>query len=79
LIITIALTALIAGCSATGGRPREKEENRSSREALFKAVEEVSRPRSIGDYGLLKRQEWALTWAEREMMKKTERGEDWTP
>jgi hypothetical protein len=51
----------------------------SSREALFKAVEEVSRPRNIGDYQLLKRQEWALTWAEREMMKKTERGEDWTP
>ena len=50
----------------------------SSREALFKAVEEVLRPRSIGDYELLKRQEWALTWAEREMMKKTERGEDWT-
>jgi hypothetical protein len=51
----------------------------SSREALFKAVEEVSRPRSIGNYGLLKRQQWALTWAEREMMKKTEMGEDWTP
>lgn len=50
----------------------------SSREALFKAVEEVSRPTSIGDYELLKRQEWALTWAELEMMKKTERGEDWT-
>jgi hypothetical protein len=33
----------------------------------------------IGDYELLKRQEWALTWAEREMMKETERGEDWTP
>jgi hypothetical protein len=69
LIITIALTALVAGCSATVGRPREKEENMSPREALFKAVEEVSRPRSIDDYGLLKRQEWALTWAEREMMK----------
>jgi DNA-binding transcriptional ArsR family regulator len=55
-----------------------QEENLSSQEALFKAVEEVSRPRSIGDYELLKRQEWALTWAEREMMKKTERGEDWT-
>ena len=50
----------------------------SSQEALFKAVEEVSRPRSIGNYELLKRQEWALTWAEREM-KKTEMGEDWTP
>jgi hypothetical protein len=50
----------------------------SSQEALFKALEEVSRPRSIGDYELLKRQEWALTWAEREIMK-TERGEDWTP
>ena len=48
----------------------------SSQEALFKAVEEVSPPRSIGNYGLLKRQEWALAWAEREMMK-TERGEDW--
>jgi hypothetical protein len=59
-------------------RPREKEENMSSQEALFKAVEEVSRPRSIGNYELLKRQEWALTWAEREM-KKTEMGEDWTP
>jgi hypothetical protein len=62
-------------------RPREKGEkgeNMSSREALFKAVEEVSRARSIGDdYELLKCQEWALTWAEREMMK-TERGEDWT-
>ena len=78
MIITIALTAVIAGCGATGGRPREKEENMSSREALFKAVEEVLRPRSIGNYELLKRQEWALTWAEREMMKKTERGEDWT-
>jgi DNA-binding transcriptional ArsR family regulator len=56
-----------------------QEENLSSQEALFKAVEEVSRPRSIGDYELLKRQEWALTWAEREMMmKKTEMGEDWT-
>jgi hypothetical protein len=41
-------------------RPREKEENMSSQEALFKAVEEVSRPRSIGDYELLKRQEGAL-------------------
>jgi hypothetical protein len=51
-----------------------QEENMSSQEALFKAVEEVSRPGSIGDYELLKRQEWALTWAEREMMKKTERG-----
>ena len=51
----------------------------SSREALFEAVEEVSRPRSIGDYVLLKHQEWALAWAEREMMKKTEMGEDWTP
>ena len=50
----------------------------SSQEALFEAVEEASRPRSIGDYGLLKRQQWALTWAEWEMMKKTERGEDWT-
>jgi hypothetical protein len=50
----------------------------SSQEALFKAVVEISRPRSIGDYGLLKRQEWALRWSEREMMKKTERGEDWT-
>jgi hypothetical protein len=56
-----------------------QEENLSSQEALFKAVEEVSRPRSIGDYELLKRQEWALTWAEGEMMKETERGEDWTP
>lgn len=56
-----------------------QEENMSSQEALFKAVEEVSRPRSIGDYELFKRQEWALTWAEREIMKKTERGEDWTP
>jgi hypothetical protein len=56
-----------------------QEENMSSQEALFKAVEEVSRPRSMGDYELLKRQEWALTWAEREMMKKTERGENWTP
>jgi hypothetical protein len=55
-----------------------QEENLSSQEALFKAVEEVPRPRSIGDYELLKRQEWALTWAEREMMKKTERGEEWT-
>jgi hypothetical protein len=60
-------------------RPREKEKNMSSREALFKAVEEVSAPRSIGDYELLKRQEWTLAWAEREMMKETERGEDWTP
>ena len=51
----------------------------SSREALFKAVEEVSAPRSIGDFELLKRQEWTLAWAEREMMKETERGEDWTP
>ena len=59
-------------------RPREKEEDRSSREALFKAVEEVSRPRSIDDHVLLKRQEGALRWAEREMMKETERGEDWT-
>ena len=50
----------------------------SSREALFKAVEEVLRPRSIGNYELLKRQQWALTWAEREMMN-TKRGEDWTP
>jgi hypothetical protein len=50
----------------------------SSQEALFKAVEGVSRPRSIGDYELLKRQKWALMWAEREMMK-TEMGEDWTP
>ena len=57
LIITIALTALIAGCSATGGRPREKEENMSSQDALFKAVEEVSRPRSIDNYELFKRQE----------------------
>ena len=65
LIITIALTALIAARSATGGTPREKEENMSSREALFKAVEEVSRPSSMGDYGVLKRQQWALTWAER--------------
>jgi hypothetical protein len=56
-----------------------QEENMSSRETLFKAVGEVARPGSIGDYELLKRQEWALTWAEREMMKKTERGEDWTP
>jgi hypothetical protein len=55
-----------------------QEENMSSREALFKAVDEVSRPRSIGDYELFKRQEWALKWAEWEMMKKTERGEDWT-
>jgi hypothetical protein len=58
-------------------RPREKEENMSSREAQFRAVEEVSLPRSIGDYELLNRQEWALRWAEREM-KKTERDEDWT-
>jgi DNA-binding transcriptional ArsR family regulator len=56
-----------------------QEENMSSQEALFKAVEEVSPPKSIGDYELFKRQEWALTWAEREMMKKVERGEDWTP
>jgi len=49
-----------------------------SREALFKAVADVSRPRSIGAYELLRRQEWALTWAEREMMKKTERSEDWS-
>jgi DNA-binding transcriptional ArsR family regulator len=46
-----------------------QEENLSSQEALFKAVEEVLRPGSIGDYELLKRQEGALTWAEREMMK----------
>jgi hypothetical protein len=58
------------------GRPREKEENMSSREALFKAVEEVSRPRSIDDNESLRRQEWARRWADREMMKKTERGED---
>ncbi len=51
----------------------------SAQEALFKAVEKESRPRSIGDYELFKRQEWALRWAEWEMMKKTERGEDWTP
>jgi hypothetical protein len=51
----------------------------SSWEALFKAVEEISRPRSIGDYRLLKQQEWALRWAEWEMVKKTKRGEDWTP
>ena len=50
----------------------------SSREALIKAVEEVSRPRSIDDYELLKRQQWALAWAEQEMIKKTQRGEDWT-
>jgi hypothetical protein len=56
-------------------RDQEKEENRSSWEALFKAVEGVSPPRSIGEHELLKRQEWALRWAEREM-KKTERGED---
>ena len=55
-----------------------EEENMSSQEALFKAVEEVSRPRSIDDYRLLKRQQWALVWAEWEMMKKTERGEDWS-
>jgi DNA-binding transcriptional ArsR family regulator len=56
-----------------------QEENMSSREALFKAVEEVPLPRGIGDdYELLKRQESALRWAEWEMMKKTERGEDWT-
>jgi hypothetical protein len=55
-----------------------QEENMSPREALFKAVEEVSRPRSIGDYESFKRQEGALRWAEWEMMKKTERGEDWT-
>jgi hypothetical protein len=59
-------------------RPREKEKNMSSREALFKAVGEVPRPRSIDDYELFKRQESALRWAEWEMMKKTERGEDWT-
>ena len=29
LIIPIALTALIAGCSATGGRSREKEDGHS--------------------------------------------------
>ncbi len=51
----------------------------SPREALFKAVEEVSRARSIDDYKLFRRQEWALRWAEWEMMKKTERGKDWTP
>jgi hypothetical protein len=51
----------------------------SSREALFRAVEEVSCPRSIDDYELLRRQERALKWAEWAMMKKTERGEDWTP
>ncbi len=79
MIITIALTALVAGCSATVGRPREKEENMSPREALFKAVEEVSRPSSIGDHESFKRQEGALRWAEWEMMKKTERGKDWTP
>jgi hypothetical protein len=56
-----------------------QEENMSSREALFKAVEEVPPPRSLGDYELFKRQEWALRWAESEMVKKTERGEDWTP
>jgi len=55
-----------------------QDENISSREALFKAVEEVSRPRSIDDYELLRRQEWALRWAEWEMMKKIKRGEDWT-
>jgi hypothetical protein len=50
-------------------RPREKEENMSSREGLFKAVEEVLRPRSIGDYEYLNRQECALRGAEGKMMK----------
>ena len=55
-----------------------QEENLRSQEALFQAVEEVSRPTSIDDYKLFRRQEGALRWAEWEMMKKTERGEDWT-
>jgi hypothetical protein len=56
-----------------------QEENMSSHEALFKAVKEVRPPRSIGDYELFKRQESALRWAVWEMMKKTERDEDWAP
>jgi hypothetical protein len=45
---------------------------------MFKVVGEVSRPGRTCDYGLLERQKGAMRWAEREMMKKTERGEDWT-
>jgi hypothetical protein len=79
LIITTALTALIADCSSTEGDQERNEENMSSQEALSKAVEEVSPPTNTDDYGLLKRQDSALRWAEWEMVKKTERGEDWTP
>lgn len=44
-----------------------QKEDVSSQEALFKAVEEVSLPKGIGTYDLLKRQEWALAGAEQEV------------
>ncbi len=47
----------------------------SSQEAMFRAVEEVSLPKGIGTYDLLKRQQWALAGAEREVMnQKAEKG-----
>ncbi len=52
-----------------------QKEHVSSQEALFKAVEEVSLPKGIGTYDLLKRQQWALAGAEREVMnQKAEKG-----
>jgi DNA-binding Lrp family transcriptional regulator len=44
-----------------------QKEDMSSQEALFRAVEEVSPPKGIGDFALLKYQEWALAGAEREV------------
>jgi hypothetical protein len=45
-----------------------QEKDMSSREALFMAVDEVSPPKGMDDYNLLRYQEWALRGAEREVL-----------